>query len=192
MRPLLPALLLLLPIPALALQSDTRVDEVTESSDGFACRAHALPELRLAHDWRDANRRATLDLTSRDSSAGDLRFRAGFEPDPDLPFGTAAQIRGFQLDLDRIPLRAEPRGAQLRIDGTPDATPLSVEGDRRSVTVAVIERWRHDLADRLMRANIVELDLNDASGVPLARYSWDVRALRRAPAQLQALNWSCR
>lgn len=191
MRLLLPALLLL-PVPAPALQVDTGVEEVSESSDGFGCRAHGLPELRIAHDWRDANRRATLDLQSRDIRAGDLRFRASFVPDPDLPFGTAAQVRGFQLELAHVPLRAEPRGAQLRIDGVPDATLVSVEGDRRSVTVAVIERLRAELADRLMRANIVELDLNDASGVPLARYSWDVRPLRRAPAQLQVLNWSCR
>lgn len=192
MRPTLPALLLLCAGPALAGQVDIRVDDVSESSDGFSCRAHALPELRIAHDWRDANRRATMDLPSRDASAGDLRLRASFVPDADMAFGAVAEVRGFQLDLDHVPLPGVARGAQLRIDGAPDTTILSVEGDRRSVTVAVIERWRQDLAARLMRANIVELDVNDASGVPLARYSWDVRPLRRAPAQLQALNWSCR
>lgn len=192
MRSILPALLLLCAGPTFAGQLDTRVDDVSESSDGFSCRAHALPELRIAHDWRDANRRATMDLPSRDASAGTLRLRASFVPDPDMPFGTAAEVRGFQLDLDHVLLPGVARGAQLRIDGAPDATVLSVEGDRRSVTVAVIERLRPELATRLLRANIVELDLNDASGVPLARYGWDVRPLRRAPAQLQALNWSCR
>ena len=185
-------LAILLPAPALAQGTDSRVQDVVESADGFSCRAQALPPLRIVHDWRDGDRGATLELPGREAGGADLRMRASFRPDDAEPFGTFSSVLGFQLDLPRTPLRAAPRLAHLRIDGTPDATMLEVEGDKSSVTVAVTERQRPDLARRLMRASIVEIDLVDASAAVLGRFSWDVRNLRRAPELLQIINWSCR
>jgi hypothetical protein len=185
-------LAVLLPAPALAQGTDSRVQDVAESPDGFSCRAQALPALRIAHDWRDGDRAATLELAGREAGGADLRMRAAFRPDDAEPFGTFSTVLGFQLDLPRTPLRASPRIAHLRIDGAPDATVLDVEGDASSITVAVAERQRPDLARRLMHASIVEIDLVDASAAVLGRFSWDVRNLRRAPELLQIINWSCR
>jgi hypothetical protein len=178
--------------PAFAQGTDPRVEDVSESADGFSCRAQALPELRIAHDWRDGERRAALDLAGRESRADVLRMRTAFRPDDAEPFGAAASVLGFQLELQRAPLRAAPRVAHLRVDGASDPTALEVEGDTQSIAVAVTERLRPDLARRLMRASIVEVDLVDATSAPLGRFSWDVRNLRRAPELLQIVNWSCR
>jgi hypothetical protein len=191
MRPLLAAALLFAARPAFA-QIDTRVDDVSESSDGFTCRAHALPDLILNHDWRDSNRSATWSLPARETDPGDLHMRADFEPDLDAPHGTSVSIPGFQLDLTRTPLRADAQSAHLRIDGAPDATLLHVGGDRHSLSLSILDRQRADFGQRLMTASIVEVDLDDAAGAQIARFSWDVRSLRRAPEWLQLINWSCR
>lgn len=183
--------LALLPAPAHA-QDAARVTDVVESSDGFSCRAKDLPELLITHDWRDADRHASWEVPAREAGGNDIRIRATFTPDPDQPYGTAAALVGFQLDLDRAPLKAAPADAHLRVDGKPEPVVLEVDGSRTSVAVGVIERQRADLAAHLMRASIVELDLVDASAAPLGRFSWDVRALRRAPPLLQVINWSCR
>lgn len=193
MRLFVPAIAALLAAsPAAAQGADTRVDDVSEGSDGFSCRAHALPDLHILHDWRGAERSASLDIAGRDTSTGTQRMRVVFRPDADAPFGTATEVLGFQLALDRVPLRAEAKAAHLRIDGKPDATPLAIDGDRTSLSLAVLERLRGDLASALMKASIVEIDLTDATAAPLGRFSWDVRPLRRAPELLQIINWSCR
>ena len=189
-----------MPVPALAAlmmlalpsQAGTHVTEVVETADGFACRARDLPDLRIAHDWRDGDRGASWTFRGRDEGANALRMSVSFNPALERPRGTEAMVLGFQLDLVR-PLAATPAAAHLRIDGRPDAMILVLDDPTsRSVSVALLDRLRAPLADRLMSASIVELDLTDASGVPLGRYSWDVRALRRAPEVLQLINWSCR
>ncbi|MBO9713744.1 hypothetical protein [Sphingomonas sp.] len=169
-----------------------RVTDVAESSDGFSCRARELPELRLSHDWRDGDRAASWEMGAREAGGNDMRIRAAFTPDPAAPFGTVSLLMGFQLDFDRTPLRAAPVVAHLRIDGKPDASVLTLEGSRSSVSLVVLERQRADLAQKLMRASIVEIDLVDATAAQLGRFSWDIRGLRRAPELLQILNWSCR
>lgn len=185
--------LALLATPAVAQRIDTRVDEVIETSDGFFCRSHAYPELRISHDWRGGDRAAIWTGQARDSGATDtLHLSARFDPSDSAPFGVAASIPGFQLDLNANPLVRTPRAAYLRIDGVPDPTPLSVDGDRNSVTIAVVERLRTVLADRLMTASIVEIDITDGSVSPMRRVGWDVRKLRRIPELLQLINWSCR
>ncbi len=67
-----------------------------------------------------------------------------------------------------------------------------VENGTEDAGVAVLERQRGELAERLMRASIVEVDVTDGAATPLGRFSWDVRPLRRAPELLQVINWSCR
>ena len=68
---------------------------------------------------------------------------------------------------------------------------LEIQGDQKYVSIAVVERQRQELAERLMKVAIVEIDLVDATGAPLGRYSWDVRRLRRSNEVLQVINWSC-
>ena len=119
---------------------------------------------------------------------------AAFAPDDAAPFGTETRIRGFLLDTTAAPLSTAPKAAHLRIDGIADATILEVAADPaapKRLTISVIERQRTTLADRLMRASILEIDLTDATASTLRRYSWDVRKLRRAPELLQLVNWSC-
>ena len=178
--------------PAAAQQADTGVEDVAETSDGFTCRAHAIPELRISHDWRGGDRAAAWDMASRDTAAGDLRLRVSFRGDQDAPYGVAASVSGFGLDFDRAPLRSAAAAAHLRIDGKPDPLQFHVEGDANSLSLAVPERQRDELAARFMNASIVEVDLVDASAAPLGRFSWDVRGLRRARELLQTINWSCR
>lgn len=176
--------------PSAAQETDTRVTDVTESSEGFSCRAQALPELRIAHDWRDAGRSAGWASQARD--VGDqLRFNVSFSPNDTAPFGTASSVTGFSLQFSNR-LARPAATAHLRIDGTPEAAVLLLDGDTQFLSVAVAERQREPLAERLMRASILELDLADASAAPLRRLSWDVRKLRRAPQLLQLINWSCR
>jgi hypothetical protein len=191
MRPMLVLAALLAAVPASAQGLDTRVDDATETADGFTCRAHALPDLRLSHDWRDADRSAVLDIAGRETTAATY-IHTTFKPDTDAPFGTAAEIQGFQFDMDRAPLRADPKVAHLRIDGTSDPMLLTVDGNRTSLSISITERLRGELATRLMHASIVEIDLVDATAAVLGRFSWDVRSLRRAPELLQIINWSCR
>lgn len=179
--------------PAAAQETDIRVTEVSESSDGFSCRAQALPELRISHDWRDGGRGAGWTSQARDvGSADELRFNVAFSPSDTAPFGTASGVTGFSLQFSK-PLPRPATTAHLRIDGTADPSAiLLLDGDTRFLSVAVGERQRSTLAERLMRASILELDLADASGAPLRRLGWDVRKLRRAPQLLQLINWSCR
>ena len=180
-------------MPAAAQQIDTGVEDVAETSDGFTCRPHAIPELRMSHDWRGGDRAAAWDLPSRDTAAGDLRLRVSFRWEQDAPNGgVVASVSGFGLDLDRTPLRAAAQAAHLRIDGKPDPLQFRLEGDRNALSLAVPERQRDELAARFMSASIIEIDLVDAAATPLARFSWDVRGLRRARELLQAVNWSCR
>lgn len=178
--------------PAFAQRIDTRVDDVAENADGYSCASHAYPGLHLIYDWRGTDRSASWDFPARESEAGDLRMLTAFQPDLDKPFGTATSVLGFQLTLTRASLAANPHAAHLRVDGKPDGTVFDLTGDRKSLTLSIVERQRQDLAERLMDANIVEIDLIDASGAQLGRFSWDVRSLRRAPELLQLINWSCK
>jgi hypothetical protein len=183
------AALVMLAIPA---QTGMHVIDVVESSEGFACRARDLPDLRIAHDWRDGDRGASWTFRGREEGLNALRMSVTFRPALERPRGAEAMVLGFQLDLAK-PLVAVPAAAHLRIDGRPDAMILVLDDPTpRSVSVALLDRLRGPLADRLMSASVVALDLTDASGAPLGRYSWDVRALRRAPELLQLINWSCR
>lgn len=178
--------------PALAQEAVVHVMEVTESADGFSCRTRALPDLRLSHDWRDGARAAAWTSQARDVGTADaLHFSVAFAPNDAAPFGTASRVTGFSFEF-RPPLPRPAATAHLRIDGAPEAPVLVLDGDARFLSVAVGERQREALAERLMRASILELDLADASAAPLRRFSWDVRKLRRAPQLLQLINWSCR
>ncbi|MES2444106.1 MAG: hypothetical protein V4574_14860 [Pseudomonadota bacterium] len=194
MRALFLLAALAFPTLAAAQGADTHMIDVRQTDEGYACRAAALPELNLSHDWRGGGRSASWHLPARDANAAALEMLVAFTPDDAAPFGTESVIRGFLLETAGAPLPARPRAAHLRIDGIPDATILSVEPDLSDptiLTVSVIERQRTLLAQRLMNAAIVELDLTDATVTTLRRYSWDIRKLRRAPELLQLVNWSC-
>lgn len=183
---------LLLLLAALAAQTDDlHMTDVRQTDEGYACRAAALPDLNLSHDWRGGARSAWWHMPARDAGVAELAMLVAFAPNEGAAFGTETSIRGFVLDTAPAPLSAAPKAAHLRIDGIADATVLTVTADSRSLTVAVLERQRTALAERLMHAAIVELDLTDATATSLRRYSWDVRKLRRAPELLQLVNWSC-
>jgi hypothetical protein len=186
------ALLLSQPLSAVAQEADARVTDVVETADGYRCRAQDMPELSLSHSWRGADRSATWEGRAREAGTGDPRIRIGFTPQVDRPSVAVASIPGFQFDMRRAPLRAPAKSAQLRLDGIPNATRLDVEGDARWFSVIVVERQREELAARLMSVSIVDIDLVDATGAPLGRFSWDIRRLRRAEEALQVINWSCR
>ncbi|MCW3847672.1 hypothetical protein OF829_10500 [Sphingomonas sp. LB-2] len=186
------ALAVLLPATAHAQEADPRVDDVVETSDGYKCRAHEMPELSLSHDWRGADRGAIWEGRAREAGAGDYRIRVAFHPQEDRPSVAAPALLGFEFNMPRTPLRAPAKSAHLRLDGIADATPLQLEGDPTYLSLAVAERQREELAQRLMAVSIVEIDLVDASGAPLGRYSWDIRRLRRSNEVLQVINWSCR
>lgn len=187
------AVLLAATAPAFAAQeADARVTEVVETSDGYKCRAQDLPELSLSHSWRGGDRSATWEGRAREAGNGDPRIRIAFAPQVDRPSVAVASIPGFQFDMRRAPLRAQAKSAQLRLDGIPNATRLDVEGSASWFSVIVVERQREELAARLMSVSIVDIDLVDASGAPLGRFSWDIRRLRRTEDMLQVINWSCR
>ena len=194
MRNLLAAALFiaLLPAAASAQDLDSRVDDVVETSDGYKCRAHEMPELSLSHDWRGGDRGATWEGSAREASGADMRVRIAFSPQVDRPSYAEPRMLGFELSMPRAPLRAPAKTAHLRLDGISDATVLEIAGDVKYLSIAVVERQRQELAERLMKVSIVEIDLVDATGAPLGRYSWDVRRLRRANEVLQIINWSCR
>ena len=191
MRTALFAAALFLPAAASA-QDDARVDDVVETSDGYKCRAHEMPELTLFHDWRGGDRSAVWEGRAREAGSGDLRIRIGFHPQVDRPSIAAPSLLGFQFDMPRTPLRARARSAHLRLDGISDPIVLEIEGNESWLSLAVAERQREELAQRLMGVSIVDIDLVDASGAPLGRFSWDVRRLRRVNEVLQIINWSCR
>ena len=193
MRFLFPAALLAMLIPAAAFaQEEPRVDDVVETSEGYKCRAHEMPELSLSHDWRGGDRSAVWETNAREANGSELRVRIAFVPQVDRPTYAEPRMLGFDLAMPRSPLRAPAKSAHLRLDGISDATVLEVGGDQKFLSVAVVERQRQELAERLMKVSIVEIDLVDATGAPLGRYSWDVRRLRRANEVLQVINWSCR
>jgi hypothetical protein len=180
--------------PAAAQGDDSRMTDVRQTDDGYACHAVSLPELNLSHDWRGGDRSASWHLPARDAGAATLEMLVSFTPNDSAAFGTETMVRGFILETAGAPLTAVPKAAHLRIDGIADATILTIDpdlADPRTFTVSVIERQRTPLADRLMTASILELDLTDATATTLRRYSWDVRKLRRAPELLQLVNWSC-
>ena len=186
----------LLTLAALLLAQDagTRMTDVRQTDDGYACTATALPGLNLSHDWRGGDRSASWHMPARDAGAATPEMLVSFTPNDSAAFGTETTVRGFLIETGAAPLPATPKSAHLRIDGVADATVLSVDpdlADPKSFTVSVIERQRTLLADRLMSASILELDLTDATATTLRRYSWDVRKLRRAPELLQLINWSC-
>ena len=185
------ALAVLFPAAASA-QEDPRVDDVVETSDGYKCRAHEMPELSLAHDWRGSDRSATWEGNARETNGAEMRVRIAFTPQVDRPTYAEPRMLGFELSMPRAPLRAPAKSAHLRLDGIADATVLEIQGDQKYVSIAVVERQRQELAERLMKVAIVEIDLVDATGAPLGRYSWDVRRLRRSNEVLQVINWSCR
>ena len=192
MRFLFPLLALLIPAAASAQESDPRVDDVVETSEGYKCRAHEMPELSLSHDWRGGDRSAIWEGRARESGAGDLRLRFAFQPQVDRPSVAEPRVLGFELAMPRTPLRAPAKSAHLRLDGIADATSLTIEGDQKYLSLIVPDRLRCELAQRLMSVSIVEIDLVDALGTPLGRYSWDIRRVRRANEVLQVINWSCR
>lgn len=194
MRNLLAASLFItfLPAAAAAQDLDPRVDGVVETSDGYKCRAHEMPELSLSHDWRGSDRSATWEGGAREASGAEMRVRIAFTPQVDRPTYAEPRMLGFELAMPRSPLRAPAKSAHLRLDGIADATVLELAGDVKYVSITVVERQRQELAERLMKVSIVEIDLVDATGAPLGRYSWDVRRLRRANEVLQIINWSCR
>ena len=180
--------------PAAAQDAGNRMTDVRQTDDGYACTAASLPGLNLSHDWRGGDRSAWWHMPARDAGAATLELLVSFAPNESAAFGTETNVRGFLIETPAAPLSAKPKSAHLRIDGIDDATSLTVDtdaSDTKSVSVSVIERRRVALAERLMTASIVELDLTDATATTLRRYSWDVRKLRRAPELLQLVNWSC-
>lgn len=194
MRFLIAGLLALLAAPAAAQDTGTRMTDVHQTDDGYVCTAASLPGLSLSHDWRGGDRSASWRMPARDPGAATLELLVSFTPNESATFGTETAIRGFLIETPAAPLSTTPKAAHLRIDGIPDATVLMIDPeltDPKSVTVSLIERQRTVLAERLMTASIVELDLTDATATTLRRYSWDVRKLRRAPELLQLVNWSC-
>jgi hypothetical protein len=186
------AALLALAPAAYAQDEAPRVDDVVETSDGYKCRAHDLPELSLSHDWRGGDRSALWEGPAREAGSGDLRIRVGFSPQVDRPSYAEPRLLGFEFAMPRAPLRAPAKTAHLLLDGISDSTVFVIEGDQRYLSLAVVERQRAELAQRLMKVSIVEIDLTDALGAPLGRYSWDIRRLRRVNDVLQIINWSCR
>lgn len=182
----------LIPAAAAAQEGDARVDDVVETSDGYKCRAHEVPELQLWHDWRGGDRSAIWEGSAREAGGADMRIRVGFSPQVDRPSYAEPRMLGFELSMPRTPLRAPAKAAHLRLDGIADPTALLIEGDTKYVSLTVIERQRQELAERLMKVSIVEVDLTDALGTPLGRYSWDIRRLRRVNDVLQVINWSCK
>jgi hypothetical protein len=192
MRLLFLPLALLIPVVASAQEADARVDDVVETSDGYKCRAHEMPELSLSHDWRGGDRSAMWEGRARETGVGDMRLRVAFSPQVDRPSVAEPRMLGFELAMPRTPLRAPAKLAHLRLDGIADATALIIEGDAAYVSLIVPDRLRGELAQKLMSVSIVEIDLVDALGTPLGRYSWDVRRVRRANEVLQVINWSCR
>lgn len=180
--------------PAAAQEAESRMTDVRQTDDGYACTAASLPGLNLSHDWRGGDRSAWWHMPARDAGAATLEMLVSFAPSDTAAFGTETTVRGFLIETPATPLSARPKAAHLRIDGIADPISLSVDtevSDTKSVTVSVIERQRIALAERLMTASIVEIDLTDATATTLRRYSWDVRKLRRAPELLQLVNWSC-
>jgi GTP-dependent phosphoenolpyruvate carboxykinase len=102
-------------------------------------------------------------------------------------------VLGFVLDMPQKPLRDTPRTVQLRLDGIAQpAIRFEMGGSVREWSLTTPEHQRRELAERLAAVSIVDLDFADASGAPLARFSFDVRRLRRVPEVLQSINWSCR
>lgn len=193
MRILLAAAALTAALPATAQESEARVSDVIETSDGYRCRALEMPELSLAHDWRGGDRSAVWEARAREAGVGDPRIRVAFQAPPDRPSAALGSMQGFVLDMRRAPFRAPAKSALLRLDGISEpAVRFDIEGSATSLSVAVVERQREELAARLMSVSIVELDLVDASGASLGRFSWDVRRLRRVEEVLQVINWSCR
>jgi len=180
--------------PAAAQSDEARMADVRQTDEGYACHAAALPGLNLSHDWRGGDRSASWHMPARDAGAATLEMLVSFAPNDSAAFGTETMIRGFLLETAGAPLSGAPKAAHLRIDGIADATILAIDpdlSDPKAFTVSVIERQRTLLADRLMTASILELDLTDGTVTTLRRYSWDVRKLRRAPELLQLVNWSC-
>jgi len=194
MRFVIAGLFALLATPAAAQDADNHMADVRQTDDGYACHAAALPDLNLSHDWRGGDRSASWRMPARDAGGAEQAMLVSFTPSEGAAFGTETQIRGFVLDTALAPLSASPKTAHLRIDGIADATILTLTADSaasKSLSVSVIERQRAALAERLMSASILEMDLTDATVTTLRRYSWDVRKLRRAPELLQLVNWSC-
>jgi hypothetical protein len=194
MRPLVLLTALCIATPAAAQGEESRMTDVRQTDDGYACTAAALPGLNLSHDWRGGDRSASWHMPARDPGAATLEMLVSFAPSDTAAFGTETSVRGFVIETPAAPLSAPPKAAHLRIDGIADSTSLAIDtdfSDAKSVTVSVLERLRTALANRLMTASIVELDLTDATATTLRRYSWDVRKLRRAPELLQLVNWSC-
>lgn len=180
--------------PALAQSEESRMTDVRQTDDGYACTAASLPGLNLSHDWRGGDRSASWHMPARDAGAATLELLVSFAPDESAAFGTETSVRGFLIETAAAPFATKPRAAHLRIDGIADATTLAIDSEfstTKSVTISVLDRLRTALAARLMTASIVELDLTDATATTLRRYSWDVRKLRRAPELLQLVNWSC-
>lgn len=180
---------LLIPAAASA-QEEARVTDVTETSDGYKCRALDMPELQLSHDWRGGDRSALWEGPAREANGSDMRVRLGFSPQVDRPTFAEPRLLGFELTM-RTPLRAPAKLAHLRLDGSAQAAVLELQGSERYVSITVGERQRGDFGQRLMGTAIIEIDLVDALGTPLARYSWDVRRARRVNEVLQVINWSC-
>lgn len=187
------ALAAMLPAAAAAQEMDARVTDVVETADGYRCRALEMPELSLAHDWRGGDRGAVWEGRARESGAADPRIRVAFQAPPDRPSAALGSMQGFVFDMRRAPFRAPAKSALLRLDGISEpAVRFEIQGSATSLSIAVVERQREELAARLMSVSIVELDLVDALGGSLGRFSWDVRRLRRVEEVLQVINWSCR
>lgn len=193
MRILLTALALTAACPAAAQDGEARVSDVIETSDGYRCRALDMPELSLSHDWRGGDRSALWEGRAREAGAGDPRIRVSFHAPADRPSSAVGSMLGFQFDMRRAPLRAPAKSALIRLDNIADPTiRFEIQGSAASLGIAVVDRQREELALRLIGVSIVELDLIDASGASLGRFSWDIRRLRRVEEVLRVINWSCR
>jgi hypothetical protein len=179
--------------PAASAQEEARVDNIEELSDGYRCRAREMPELTLYHDWRGGDRSALWTGPAREAGGNDITIRVAFSPEVDRPSVPEGAVLGFVLNMTQKPLRDTPRTAQLRLDGIAQpAIRFEMEGSVREWSLTTPDHQRKELAARLMTVSIVDLDLADASGAPLGRFSWDIRRLRRVPEVLQSINWCCR
>lgn len=187
------ALFAIAPAAASGQDTDARVDSIEELSEGYRCRSVEMPELTLYHNWRGGERSALWSGPAREPGGNDITIRVAFFPEVDRPAVPAGEVLGFVLEMPQKPLRDTPRTVQLRLDGIAQpAIRFEMGGSVREWSLTTPEHQRKELAERLASVSIVDLDFADASGAPLARFSFDVRRLRRVPEVLQSINWSCR
>jgi len=186
--PIAAGALLLLATPAAAQRLDTRRIEVHKVGASTMCSFNAHRGMMLM-DASEGGGGKVASWTGAPAEDANARMRLAWEPS-ETGWRTPPFLAvGFTIPSAATLSRDTVAGASVIIDeGKPIPLVYNASGDK---LVFAANRDTDNVGARIVGSDSVVLEILDAAGTALRRYSWDTRRLGDAVETVSVVGWSC-